>query len=64
MEAWETAKHSDKAGYFGLFIWVLTGIHNAFVEREAAYLSLSLPGTKAGLSPSDQGNVEAVWKDS
>lgn len=37
-----------RAGFFGLF--VLTGIRNAFVKREAAYLSLSLPGTKADLS--------------
>ena len=36
------------AGFFGLF--VLTGIRSAFVKREDAYLSLSLPGTRADLS--------------
>lgn len=54
--------HSCRTGFFRLF--VLTGIRNAFVKREAAYLSLPLPGTKADLSPSDQGNSGAVWKDS
>lgn len=58
----EMATHGCRAGFFGLF--VLTGIRNAFVKREAAYLSLSLPGTKADLSPSDQGNSGTVWKDS
>lgn len=61
MEAWEAATHSCRAGFFGPF--VLAGIRNAFVKREAAYLSLSLPGTKADLPPSDQGNSGAVWKD-
>ena len=54
--------HSCRTGFFRLF--VPTGIRNAFVKREAAYLSLPLPGTKADLSPSDQGNSGAVWKDS
>ena len=56
------ARRSCRAGFFGLF--VLAGIRNAVVKREAAYLSLSLPGTKADLSPSDQGNSGIMWKDS
>lgn len=56
------AMRSRGAGFFGLF--VLTGIGNAFVKKEDAYLSLSLPGTKADLSLWDQGNSGTVWKDS
>ena len=56
------AMRSHGAGFFGLF--VLTGIGNAFVKKEDAYLSLSLPGTKADLSLWDQGNSGTLLKDS